>query len=120
MTLREAIKLNKETDKISDGYHTFGELYDHRRALTVALTRCNVHISWKSKKHHPNDVPMFEGGYFVVGMNLPAGQISYHFKLKYWDYFKDVTELPNAPRWDGHTPEMVISRLLEWDCEFPV
>ncbi len=105
---------SKETDNISDGYHTFGELYDHRRALTAALMSSNLDIAWKSKQHHPEDNPMFEGGYFIVGMNLPTGQISYHYKLHHWDDFRLVQELPHAPKYDGHTPESTISRLLEW------
>ena len=38
------------TKDISDGYHTFQELYEHRIILFSAL--CNVYpdISWKSKK----------------------------------------------------------------------
>jgi hypothetical protein len=105
---------DKETDNISDGYHTFGELYDHRRALTAALMMNNKKISWRSKQHHPDDSPMFEGGYFIVGMNLPTGQISYHYKLHHWDDFTGITELPHAPKYDGHTPELTIKRLLDW------
>lgn len=103
-----------DADTVSDGYHTFGELYDHRRALTVALTNSWPELSWKSKEHHPEDNPMFEGGYFIVGMTLPNGQISYHYKLHHWDDFSNVMEVPHAPKWDGHTPELTIQRLIEW------
>lgn len=102
------------TDNISDGHHTFGELYDHRRALTAALTTAYPDKSWRSRAHHPDDNPMFDGGYFVVGMNLPTGQISYHYKLTHWDDFDGVPELPHAPKYDGHTPQDTVDRLLEW------
>lgn len=105
---------DKETDNISDGYHTFGELYDHRRALTAAFLASLSALSWKSKQHHPEDSPMFEGGYFIVGINLPNGQLSYHYKLEHWDDFSKIEEIPFAPKWDGHTPELTIQRLLEW------
>jgi hypothetical protein len=67
------------TNEISDGYHTFGELYEHRAALFVALiNRCTDIPSWISHQHH--DGTMFNG-YFIAGMNLPTGQISYHLPL---------------------------------------
>lgn len=100
--------------EISDGYHTFNDLYDHRRALTAAFFKLWPTFSWKSKNHHPDDEPMFEGGYFIVGLDLPTGQISYHYKLHHWDDFSSVIEIPHAPKWDGHTPEMTVARLLKW------
>jgi hypothetical protein len=101
-------------DEVSDGYHTFGELYDHRRALFAALTRAYPELSWRSKQHHPDDDPMFEGGYFIVGMHLPTGQISYHYKLPHWDDYDVVPELDHAPKWDGHNASDVVDRLLNW------
>ena len=43
-------------------------------------------------------------GYFIVGIETPLGQYSYHYKKEYWHLF-DVKEIPNAPEWDGHKPE---------------
>lgn len=117
-----------EVHDVSDGYHTFGDLYDHRRALTIALARAITHganghgwRSWRgttvvrSKRHHPEDSPMFEGGYFVVVFELAgAGQVSYHYQLKHWDEFDGVREVDHAPIWDGHTPEDTLSRLTSW------
>ncbi|HEU4751991.1 MAG TPA: hypothetical protein VFU47_02705 [Armatimonadota bacterium] len=102
-----------QKDGISDGYHTFGELYDHRRALTAALAQ--VLPSWRSKAHHPDDSPMFEGGYFIVGIDLPGvGTITYHYKLSHWDDFAGVDELAHAPKWDGAAPADTVTRLLNW------
>lgn len=104
-----------DVDTVSDGYHTFGELYDHRRALTAAFLRDLGRFAWKSKAHHPDDNPMFEGGYFIVGANLlDHGQISYHYKLTHWDDFRRIPEIPHAPKYDGHTPVDVVQRLLTW------
>ena len=102
------------TNEVSDGYHTFGELYDHRRALTAALMAERADISWKSKAHHPDDDPMFEGGYFIVGIDTPAGTITYHYKLTHWDDFAAVPEVEHAPKWDGATPADTVTRLLNW------
>lgn len=101
--------------QVSDGYHTFGELYDHRRALTAVLAGAAAGDgdSWRSKAHHPEDSPMFEGGYFIVGINLPTGTITYHYKLKHWDDFAAVPELEHAPKWDGAGPPETVDRLLE-------
>ena len=82
-------KLSDEisTKEISDGHHTFGELYHHRIILFCTLCNLFPDISWKSKKHfdEEND-PMFEGD-FIAGINTPSGLASYHIKLKYWDLF---------------------------------
>lgn len=100
----------------SDGFHTFNELYDHRRALTAVLAGLAAYASdaaWKSKAHHPDDSPMFEGGYFIIGIDLPQrGVITYYYKLKHWDDFATVPELEHAPKWDGATPADTVTRLL--------
>lgn len=103
-----------DTDQISDGHHTFGELYDHRRALTAVLAAgaASMGDSWRSKKHHPDDDPMFGGGYFIVGVKLPTGTITYHYKLSHWDDFDRVPELEHAPKWDGAGPAETVTRLL--------
>jgi len=119
------------TKNISDKWHTFGDLYDHRMAFTIAL--CNAigkivehgefmsdyHSSfepevycYKSKRHHDNDNdPMFEGSFIVV-IESPGGQISYHYKLDQWDKFK-IEERYEPNVYDGHTPEDTIVRLTE-------
>lgn len=92
---------------ISDGYHTFNELYYHRMILFSVI--CNVYKdnAWKSLKHYDNT--MYDD-YFIVGIETPQGQYSYHYHKEYWDKF-NVKELEKAPKWDGHSPEDV-TRLL--------
>jgi hypothetical protein len=101
-------------EKISDGYHTFQDLYDHRRALTAVLAAgaASAGDSWRSKRHHPEDGPMFDES-FIVGLNLPVhGTITYHYNLEHWDDFAAVPELEHAPKWDGAGPDETVSRLL--------
>jgi hypothetical protein len=100
-------EINENT---SDGYHTFGELYAHRRALTVALCAIVQGMAWRSREHHPDSDPMFDG-YFIVGIDLPNGTITYHYKLEYWSDFDGVAELDHAPKWDGTSPDGTIIRL---------
>ena len=92
-----------ETKDISDTYHTIGELYHHRAILFAVI--CNTYdaYAWKSRLHH--DGTMFPG-MFIVGVTTPIGQYTYHYHPEYWDIFK-ITELPNAPEYDGHKPHDV-------------
>jgi hypothetical protein len=89
-----------KTENISDGYHTFGQLY-HDRAVLFAMI-CNTYKdkAWKSKQH--DDGTMFDD-MFIVGVATPHGHYTYHFHIEpYWDMY-DVMEIERAPKWDGHT-----------------
>jgi hypothetical protein len=101
-----------EVGEVSDGYHTFNELYAHRTVLFIKLMNSHSGISWKSRKHE--DGSMFEGDWFVAGMHLPTGDVTYHLEGKYWDMAK-VQELDFAPAWDGHTAEDCLKRFAEWE-----
>lgn len=109
--------IQADPEMLTDGFHTMEELYDHRRALTAALAAVSAaalpNSAWRSKAHHPYDGPMFEGGYFIVGIVLPTGTITYHYKLAHWDDFSAVPELEHAPKWDGAPPSASVDRLLE-------
>jgi hypothetical protein len=115
---REAKMNDIDTDKISDGYHTFGELYEHRAALLVALMCQRPELSWWSTQHH--DGTMFPGGWIIAGMQLPTGQVTYHLRVEPWQRVLTDTGVPaltKAPVYDGHTPEQVIERLVQWTRE---
>lgn len=98
-----------DVKKVSDGYHTFDELYQHRAILfsVICNSNDNQNLAWKSLLH--DDGTMFEG-MFIVGIQTSLGDYTYHYDLKYWDMF-DVETLERAPEWDGHKPED-ITRLL--------
>ena len=97
-----------ETDLISDGYHTFDNLYYQRCILFAFICNQNKNIAWKSKKH--DDGSMYDN-YFIVGIDTPKGSYTYHYHMQYWDYFK-IKELKKAPKWDGHTEVDVVDRLF--------
>jgi len=113
----EKVKEPKDKGEISDGYHTFNELYYYRMLYNAAffnlLPKEWVH---KSKKHHDGE-ECFGGGWFIVMANLPTGQISNHYELKDWDLFQ-VQEKETADEWDGHTPQEAAERLHKYllDC----
>lgn len=96
--------VNGET---SDGYHTFNELYHHRAILFSVIVSYHPELSWKSKRHH--DGSMFKD-MFIVGINTPQGQATYHYDLAYWLLF-NCKELERAPEWDGHTSSDAIERI---------
>lgn len=92
----------------SDGYHTFNELYHHRAVLFSVICNDRPGIAWKSRLH--DDGTMFEG-MFIVGVQTPRGQATYHYDIEpYWDLFR-VQELETAPPFDGHTPAEAIGRI---------
>lgn len=91
-----------ETGKMSDGFHTFDELYAHRSLLFIRLA---IHGPWVSawKPHYP--------GWPVLFLESPAGQISYHFPEKYLPMVEANIERRDDYEWDGHTPNDVLERL---------
>lgn len=105
---------NVNTNLISDGYHTFGELYEHRIVLFMKLcdyVSCSVinHEVWKSKKH--SDGSAWDG-WFILGITTDDDkQITYHLPDSYWDECEFAMTLEHAPEFDGHTSADVLERL---------
>ena len=99
--------------EISDGFHTFNELYEHRCTLFIALMKSYPKISWRANNH--DDGSNFEN-WFIAGMKLPTGNISYHLPSKVWEALDGLgieTRL-NAPKWDGHNSNDVVQRIKSW------
>jgi hypothetical protein len=93
--------------QISDGYHTFDELYYHRMMLFSVICNQNKEEAWKSKFH--SDGTMYDN-YFIVGITTIEGNYTYHYHMDNWYNF-NVKEFEFAPEYDGHKPED-ITRLL--------
>ena len=102
--------MSKDMSKVSDGYHTFEELYDHRITLFIALARAlRTHKVWRSKLH--SDGSSY-AGWFILGINdKPGKQITYHLPLSRWDETDFAFTVDRAPEFDGHTAEDVLKRL---------
>ena len=107
--LNNSIHVMREIDgDTSDGYHTFNELYHHRAVLFSVIVKAFPDKAWKSLRHH--DGTMYDG-MFIVGIDTPEGQATYHYDIDpYWDMF-ECRELVRAPEWDGHTPAQAIERI---------
>ncbi|MBR2890354.1 MAG: hypothetical protein IKC09_08785 [Oscillospiraceae bacterium] len=115
----EALKEKKAAmdnpGQVSDGYHTFDELYHHRAVLFSVICHQFPELAWKSLQHDDPNEPMYDG-MFIVGIDTPEGQATYHYDVDpYWDMFR-VKELDRAPKWDGHTADEAIRRIasLGW------
>lgn len=97
---------------ISDGYHTFNELYRYRMLYNAAffneLAKGDIKVC-KSHRHYDGE-ECFGGGWFIVMAELPTGQISNHYENRYWELF-DIPRLDKAWEWDGHTSEEALTRL---------
>lgn len=113
--VRQALKSEKTVaiGDLSDGFHSFNELYAHRMELFKVICHQNKSHAWKSKLHH--DGTMFDD-YFIVGVETPEGQFTYHYPLKHWAEF-EVKALENAPAFDGHTSNDVV-RLHSLDMDW--
>lgn len=109
--MNNSIIIPGDVGEVSDGYHTFNELYDHRMLLFCALVSSNKHLAWKSIKH--SDGTILGDDWFIAGMDLPQGSITYHLKMEYWTLL-DCRVLTHAPEWDGHTSHDVLERLKKW------
>ena len=111
------IKANKlDTNKISDGYHTFEQLYEHRIVLYIKLANLiwkdprGLPV-WRSKKH--SDGSEWDG-WFLLGIGVAQGeQITYHIPISYWNECGFAENRMMAPEFDGHTSEDVLNRLKQ-------
>lgn len=106
--------IKKDVGEISDGYHTFNQLYNFRKMYNACLfnewAKQNKYEVHKSQLHYDGDL-CFGGGWFIVSANLPTGQISNHYEIKDWELFKcDIADRAKYP-FDGHTAEDVLDRL---------
>lgn len=96
-------------DDLSDGFHTFRQLYYQRMILFATIVRQNREKAWKSLRHEDGEL-CFGGGWFIVGIDTPEGSYTYHYEDNFYSLF-DCKELECAKHWDGHT-EKDVTRLL--------
>lgn len=95
--------------KVSDGYHTFDELYEFRmlynamfanllaEGLAHGLTDPKIEV-YKSKRYY-NGVFCGNGLWFVVVIKIIGGkEVIDHYPIKNWDLFK----IPDREMADGY------------------
>lgn len=89
-------------EDISDGYHTFDELYEHRVLLFIRLC-----LAMPKRAN----IGKTDGDWFILFLELPSGQISYHLHVKYLPLVTPFITSDLTEQWDGHTSADVIERL---------
>jgi hypothetical protein len=98
--INEIIKSHPGIGDVSDGYHTFNDLYKMRLALTVALfnewTRQKINNVHKSTKHSDGEL-CFGGGWFIVMATVAGKQISFHYEMKH-GYLNLIVLLEMTPQ----------------------
>jgi hypothetical protein len=98
----------EDKSQISDGYHTFGELYKHRYLLFINYCLMNAKKCWWNRNGD------YEG-YFCLYCDLPYSdiynQISYHIPDEFLYIIKDIIPFKEM-EFDGHTSNVVADRLL--------
>lgn len=130
--------LGDSKGSISDGFHSFNELYEFRKLYNALLfnewARQITHVKeWDKKKtgvlyakivstqykydvhkslRHNDGELCFGGGWFVVVAILPSGQITNHYPISDWDLFQIPEEEKAKYEFDGHTSQDVIERML--------
>lgn len=103
--------------EVSDGYHTFTELYSHRVKLWIVL--CAQLAAgpgapvWRSRYHSDGSSI---SGWFLLGVGKLFGeQMTYHLPDVFWpDCSRFAETLDFAPPFDGHTSGDVLTRLGRW------
>ena len=96
----------EDMGEVSDGFHTFNELYEHRHMLFLAMMGNDSIHSWFSLFH--DDGTVMEG-WFIGGVTLGHQPITYHMPTRSGARYQD-----RAPKWDGHTSADVIKRIHNW------
>lgn len=113
----EKIEDIEDKGNISDGYHTFNELYEYRLLYNASmfneLAKQGLYDVHKSKKHSDGTIPFGDENWFIVQAELPTGQISNHYEMKDWGLF-NIPEKEKANPYDGHTPQDVAKRLRDF------
>ncbi len=117
MTKEDALNLlikDSDTNKISDGYHSFGELYEHRITLFITLCRFISSDEFYVAKDKNEKFYVWKSqvtsGWFILGIGTAHGkQISYHLPASKWDECNFANE--GQPLFDGHISKDVLLRL---------
>lgn len=112
---------SEDRKNVSDGHHSFDDLYDYRCAYNAAffnmLSAIGKYEVHKSYKHSDGEPCFGKDDMFVVTAQLPTGQVSNHYKKEKWDLFA-CEERERADEWDGHDPDEALKRIEAFCSKF--
>lgn len=105
-------QLQDRIDNPRDEHHTLAEIYDYRMLYNaLAANAWAAEGSYpvvKSWRHSDGEL-CFGGGWFIVVVTLPTGQVSNHYRAEHWSLFTVPEAAP--PEYDGHTPRVAAERM---------
>lgn len=114
--IHAAVEPPEDKGNISDGYHTFNELYAHRFALWIAVCRLvqrdpqyQYREAWRCKFN--SDGSSYPGMFLLAMTTEDGKQLSYHLPLSKWEECDFAFTYDKPQPFDGHTSEDVIERL---------
>ena len=103
-----------DMSQISDGCHTFAELYEYRMLYNALAANAMPDKAMKCWRHSDGEL-CFGGGWFVVVLTLPTGQVTNHYKARDWNLFQiPAVECTDLPPYDWHTPAEAAERLRRY------
>lgn len=108
--INSIIKKEKlDTNLISDGFHTFLDLYKHRIELFIALAKSIERTSLIPVWRYKDDEE-----WFLLGIDkLEGKQISFHLPMSQWKDTEFAYTCSIRPKWDEHTSNDVLERLKQ-------
>lgn len=107
MSENNTLTLPCEAGEVSDGYHTFNQLYEHRHVLFLHLVLANKADAFKTWRDKGGET--WEG-WFILGLNTEYGQVTYHMPERYWNR-AEVAAVEQNTDYDGHDSVDVLHRL---------
>ena len=103
-----------DMSQVSDGYHTFAELYEYRMLYSALAANAMPDKAMKCWRHSDGEL-CFGGGWFIVVLTLPTGQVTNHYEARDWNLFQiPAVEHTDLPPYDGHTPAKAAERLRRY------
>lgn len=126
--INESIQTQKKlfglnTGEVSDGYHTFDELYECRNRLFITLVKkvSDENHSRAVLSHYKGITPIWRSrfhddgssypGWFVLGIGRMAGDIiTFHLPDRYWDECS-FARVEAKAYYDGHNTADALQRL---------
>jgi hypothetical protein len=107
-----ALRASIADGTVTDGFHSFPELYESRLVLHAYAVEAWQARGWPVVKswRHEDGERCFGGGWLIVHVVTPEGPASFHYPAAAWELF-DVPAVETAPPFDGHTTADVHARL---------
>lgn len=98
-----------DANQISDGYHTFGELYEFRNVMFVRLLQQNKYNAFRAI--YDSDGSKWDGWFVACLFKEQGKQISFHLPHKYWEVLRKIETYERFPNFDGHDSAEALRRL---------